>query len=644
MSKWLKSVYSDSTKYFVSNPYPKVKDKVTISIRMGKNDEIRKVFLRYKEFGIEQLREMEREEKGNLIYFFKKVEIREKRFQYQFYLVTDGEIYYYTQYRITDYIPDESRDFVIMADFKGAGWVSKTVFYQIYPERFCNGNPKLSVQDGEYSYQGYETVAVKDWNTPAKGYPETRNLDFYGGDLEGIIQKLDYLQELGVNAIYLNPIFISPSVHKYDALDYFKVDPHFGGDEALARLTEELHKRDMKLILDISINHTSSDGIWFNKSGEFYDISTGAYHNPEAKEREFYFFDENNHYDMWCNTETMPKLNYSSQALRDIIYRKEDSVLKKWLKTPYNIDGWRFDVAECMARNQYVDAHGEVLEEIRKNLKQIKEDVFLLAEDWADCSDDLQGERWDSTMNYYGCARPVREFVGECDLFLSRDPVLGKKRNKLTARQLGARIKQFYGKLPGVIQQQMFNLLDSHDIARLHNNKQIGERDYEIAVIMMFTLPGTTNVYYGDEIALSGGTELIEYCRNPMDWNWKQRKEAVERFLFYQKLISLKRSSPALGEGGFQIIWEEGYVFSYARFTNEELIIVIASTDDKETEVLLPLEDFGFENQVSTQDYFGSRVVSKIAKDGVLVYVPAHTGFLLYEKTSVCESEGEKSC
>ena len=636
MSKWLESVYSDSTKYFVSNPYPKVNDMVTISIRMRKNDEIRKVFLRYKEFGIEHLREMEWEEKGKLIYFFKEVEIREKRFQYQFYLVTDGNIYYYTQYRITDYIPDESRDFVILADFKGAEWVSNSVFYQIYPERFCNGNPKLSVKDGEYSYQGFETIAIKDWNTPAKGYPEVRNLDFYGGDLEGIIQKLDYLQELGVNAIYLNPIFVSPSVHKYDALDYFKIDPHFGGDEALARLTKELHKRDMKLMLDISINHTSSDGIWFNKSGEFYDASMGAYHNPEAKEREFYFFNEDNAYDMWCNTETMPKLNYSSQALRDVIYRKEDSVLKKWLKLPYNIDGWRFDVAECMARNQYVDVHGEVLEEIRKNLKQLKEDVFLLAEDWADCSEDLQGERWDSTMNYYGCARPVREFVGECDLFLSRDPDLGKKRNKLTARQLGARIKQFYGKLPGVIQQQMFNLLDSHDIARLHNNEQIQMSDYEMAVIMMFTLPGTVNVYYGDEIALSGGTELIEYCRNPMDWNWKQREEAVERFEFYQKLISLKRNAPALGNGGFRVICEEGYVFSYARFTDEELIIVISSTDDKETEVLLPVEEFGFENRVFVQDYLGKRIVSEITKDGVLVFVPAHTGVLLYEKSSTC--------
>lgn len=632
MCNWLKSVYSDSTGYFVSNPYPEMNEEVTIVIRMLKNNEIRKVFLRYKEFGMEQIREMECEEKGKFFYYSQSVKIREKRFPYQFYLVTDRKIYYYTQYRITDYIPDESRDFVLLTDYKGAQWVNRTVFYQIFPERFCNGDPALSVKDGEYSYQGFDAVAVKDWNTPAKGYPEAGNMDFYGGDLEGIIQKLDYLQELGVNAIYLNPIFLSPSVHKYDALDYFTIDPHFGGEKALAKLCGELHRRDMKLMLDISINHTSSESIWFNKSGEFYDISIGAYHNPEAKERGFYFFDKDNGYDVWCNTKTMPKLNYSSQPLRDIIYRREDSVLKKWMQLPYDIDGWRFDVADCMARNQYVDVHEEVLSEIRANLKEKKTDIFLLAEDWTDCSEDLQGESWDSTMNYYGCARPLREFAGECDLFLSRDPELGKKRSKLTAENLASRIKQFYGKLPGAIQYQMFNLLDSHDVSRLHNNEAICENNYEAAVIIMFMLPGTVSVYYGDEIALFGKTELIEYCRNPMDWNWQQRPEAVERFSFYRKLILLKRTSPALQNGGFCIIHEEGYVFSCARFTEEELVIAIVSIDDEDNEIVIPFEIFGFEDRAHEQDYFGRRIESKVTKDGVLLSVPAHTNLLLHIK------------
>ncbi len=629
MENWLGSVYSDSTKHYVSNPYPKMNEKIRISIRMKSNDDVRKVFLRYREFGIEQIRLMQEERRGKLSYYSVETEIRERRFHYQFYIVTDKKIYFYTQYRITDYIPDEAQDFVILADYKAAQWVKNTVFYQIFPERFCNGNPELSVKDGEYSYQGYKTVAVKDWNTPTKAYEESHAVDFYGGDLEGVIQKLDYLQQLGINAIYLNPIFLSPSVHKYDSLDYFQIDPHFGGEEAFEKLVKELHKRDMKLMLDISINHTSSDAIWFNKSGEFYDKTQGAYHNPNAAEREFYFLKDDNTYDTWVGVETMPKLNYGSEKLRDIIYRKKESVLKKWLLQPYDIDGWRFDVADCLARNQIADVHGEVLEEIRTHLKGEKEDAFLLAEDWVDCSDDLQGNRWDSTMNYFGCARPIREFVGETDLFLARDEELGKNRSKTTARQLASRIKQFYGKLPGAIQYQMFNLLDSHDVARLHNNSQIRERDYETAVKLMFTLPGTVSVYYGDEVALAGSTEQVEFCRNPMDWNWEEKKAAKDRFAFYQRMIALKRTSQALEDGGFQILSEDGYVLSYARFTEDELIVVIASMDETVQKVMIPIENFGFDRNVIFKETFDENVSIERTENSIIVQIPAHTSYVL---------------
>ena len=627
--KWLESVYSDSTKYYVSNPYPKMNEKVTISLRMRKNEDVKKVCLRYREFGIEQIRPMTETVEDGILWFRTNVVMQEKRFHYQFLIVTENCIYYYTQYRITDYIPDESRDFVLLVDFQPAQWVKGTVFYQIFPERFCNGNPELSVKAGEYSYQGIPVMEVKEWNTPAAPYSQGKNVDFYGGDLEGIIQKLDYLQELGVNAIYLNPIFLSPSVHRYDSLDYFAIDPHLGGDEALERLTSELHKRGMRLLLDISINHTSSDAKWFNKSGDFYDRSIGAYHNPDAPEREFYFIDEDNSYDKWMGVETMPKLNFASGKLRDIIYRDGDSVLKKWLKAPYNIDGWRFDVADCLARNQEVDVHAEVLEEIRTYLKAEKGEAYLLAEDWVDCSEDLQGDRWDSTMNYYGCARPVREFVGEPDLMLGRFNDLRNARSKMTAGQLGQRIRQFYGKLPSAIQLQMFNLLDSHDVPRLHNNPAISKEEVETAILLMFTLPGTVNVYYGDEIALDGGIEVIEYARYPMDWSTEKSEEAKTRFAYYQKLCVLKKSKEALKDGGFAILSEEGYTFAFARFTTSEMLVTISSTDDKVSEVLLNMENLGFAKTVPTVDYFGKELQCEMVEEGVKISVPPHTSYLI---------------
>ena len=158
-------------------------------------------------------------------------------------------------------------------------------------ERFCNGNPENDVKDGEYIFDGFPCKKVKDWDSVPEPYSKAHCLDFYGGDLEGIRQKIPYLKKLGVTALYLNPIFYAATVHKYDCLDYFSVDPHFGGDKALSDLTDELHKNGIRIILDVSINHTGIANKWFNRDGTFFPISEGAFNNPSSTEREFYFFE-----------------------------------------------------------------------------------------------------------------------------------------------------------------------------------------------------------------------------------------------------------------------------------------------------------------------------------------------------------------
>lgn len=431
-----------------------------------------------------------------------------------------------------------------------------------------------------------------------------------------------------MNAIYLNPIFYSPSSHRYDSLDYFEIDPHLGGGEALSRLTDEMHKRGMRLMLDISINHTSSDAKWFNKSGAFYDKSQGAYHNPESKEREFYFIREDGSYDMWAGVPTMPKLNFGSEELRDTIYRDGNSVLKKWLKKPYDIDGWRFDVADCLARNEELDVHEEVLREIRSHLKEEKQDVYLLAEDWVDCSADLQGDRWDSTMNYFGCGRPIREFVGEDDLVESRWPWLKGLKQGMNAEQLAARICQFLGRMPGAVAYQMFNLLDSHDVPRLHNNENIDDKAVEAAVLMMFTLPGAVNVYYGDEVAIDGKTDAVEFARYPMDWEWQNKENARERFAYYQKLCKLKTTNEALTDGGFQILCADKQVLAYARFSDKQMLVTICSMDNEQTKVMLPIGDYGFGGEQVTE-ILGKDVTLEMTDGILVVHVPARESLLL---------------
>ncbi len=362
MEQWLESVYSDGTECFVSNPQPKLFETVTVWLRVYEDALVRHVFLRTIPNGAERLIEARREKVVNgLAYYAAELQITEKRMQYHFYLVCDEIIYFYNQKEITTYVPDHTYDFVLLTDYKQPEWVKKSVFYQIFPERFYNGNPENDVKSGEYQLNGHDTIQMESWEAEPLPYEKGFCLDFFGGDLEGVKAKIPYLKELGVTAVYLNPIFLAPSVHKYDCIDYFHVDPHFGGDEALIELSKALHENDMKLILDISINHTGTAHRWFNRDGLFFDKSEGAYNNEDSEERGFYFFKEGtNDYLGWYDVADLPTLNYTSDKLREVIYRGKDSVIRKWLKEPFCIDGWRFDVADVFARNNEVQLSHEL--------------------------------------------------------------------------------------------------------------------------------------------------------------------------------------------------------------------------------------------------------------------------------------------
>lgn len=595
MTHWLNTVYSDSGAVFVSNPAPQKGETVTIRLRMLRNNEIKYVYVRLKIFGVEQLIPMKEEKiKNNLIYYAADIICNERRMQYQFYLATDTNIYYYTQHRITDYMPDEKRDFILLTDYKQPSWISKSVCYQIMTDRFRNGKPELTVKTGEYTYHGHQPIQIEDWNTEPYPYSTARCMDFYGGDLYGIIERLDYLRNLGVTVLYLNPIFTAPTIHKYDCLDYFEVDPHFGGNEAFAELCQEVHRRGMKIILDISINHTGSAAKWFNKSNEFYPPEVGAYQNKNKIEREYYFIHDDGSYETWAGVKTMPKLNYTSSRLRDVIYRKRDSVLQKWMQPPYSIDGWRFDVADCMARSPQADCYHEVWREINRELKTLNPELLILAEDWSDCSQMFNGEEWDSTMNYFGCARPLREFAGEKDLLTARNPVLHTINTRFTAEQLKERILQFYAALPTAVAHQMFNLIDSHDVARLHNNPAVRFDDYKGTVIALFGLPGMVNIYYGDEISLPGRiTDIFEGCRFPMDWNSPITGQKAEIFELYRSLSALKQESAALQHGGFKAVFAQEGVFIFARFTEDETLLFIWSVSDQTEDIYIDAAEFG---------------------------------------------------
>lgn len=593
MNRILNSIYHDSTINYVSNPFPKIGEEIKIKVRFLKNEKIHNVFLRYRKYGEEVIQEMNFDyEKNGLVYYSTSVKVREEIFSYIFIFTTLDEVYYYNQRGIFDYRLDNSNNFKILSDYNSPSWMSKSVFYQIMPDRFRNGNDEITIKSKDYEYMGYRPINMK-WYEKPRVWEETRNLDFYGGDFYGIIEKLDYLQELGINAIYLNPIFKSPTMHKYDALDYFEIDKSLGGDEAFIKLSEEIHKRNMKIILDISINHTSSSSKWFNKDGIFYDKSIGAYNNPESPYREFYFIEDDGSYFTWMGVETMPALNYSSQKLRDIIYRNEDSVIKKYLKPPYNIDGWRFDVADVMARNEKINVYYEVWEEINKEIKKVKKDALILSEEWQDAPEMYNGKRWDSTMNYFGANLPIREFAGEVDVFTRRNEKLSLLKPYFSSEKLKNRILQTMVNQPTIINYQMFNLIDSHDISRLNNNPNVSYENYIGAIITLFGLPGAVNIFYGDEIYLDGYIGPVEGCRYPM--NWKSELNDIEKETndIYKKLIQLKTKKEAYQFGGFKILYAKGDVFAFTRFVEDEAYIIVWSKSKNKEKISIDLAKIG---------------------------------------------------
>ncbi len=605
MKTWLESVHSDGTAAFVSNPAPKLFEDVTIRLRFYEDAPVKHVILRSMPNGMERLDEMHIAKKENgFVYYEATLKMNENRIQYHFYLVCEDAVYFYTQREITTYLPDHTYDFVLLADYQQPAWVKDAVFYQIFPERFCNGDPSNDVQNGEYCQNGHPTIRMEQWDLPALRYPEAHCLDFFGGDLQGIREKIPYLKELGVTALYLNPIFFAPSSHKYDCLDYFHVDPHFGGDQALADLSAALHENGMKLILDISINHTGIAHKWFNRDGDWFDKSIGAYNNPDSLERKYYFINEDNTYHGWFNVDTMPTLNYTSEELRDMIYRREDSVLKKWLKPPYNIDGWRFDVADTFARNDLVQLADELWPEICRSIKEVNPQAYILAEHWGDCAQYLQGGIWDSPMNYFGCGRVIRQFLGEPDLFMQKHPAMRHFSGKMSADDMKNRILQHLAKMPYALWENQFNLFDSHDTSRLHNNPKVNREEYRGALMFQFMLPGAASIYYGDEAEIDGYIDSMEGCRYPMPWG--KDFQSSDRYQMIHTLAKLKAEHPALRTGSMKILWAEGNIFAIARFQDQEAYVCVISTEETDKTIRLPLGAIGASQPEGEQDIFGS--------------------------------------
>ncbi len=611
MRDFTQSIYSDSTGAFVSSPSPKLGEKISIRLRFLHEEKVRDVLLWRLVNCAENYIQMKYEKSsGALDYYTAETTMNEPRLQYHFVIVTEDEVYFYIQAGVQSYVPDYQHDFVLLSDYVKPSWVDGAVFYQIFPERFCNGDPSNDVREGEYVYHGMEPIKMEDWSRAPLPGAKARGMDFYGGDLQGVKEKIPYLKELGITAVYLNPIFRAYSAHKYDCIDYFHVDEHFGGDEALAELSKALHENGMKLVLDISINHTGIENEWTRSHREFY------FKNPDGSLMG------------WAGFSSLPTLDYRNEELKDLIYRREDSVLKKWLKPPYSIDGWRFDVADVFARNDDVQIADEIWHEVCDAIREVKRDAIIIGEHWADCREYLQGDLWNTPMNYYGFGRVVRQFAGLPDLFLERNETINRVRHDLTAQEAVKRADDHYTVIPQAVADCQMNLFDSHDVSRAHNYDGMSFERYRGMVLSYLLYTGIPCIYYGDELAIDGHTEGDAGCRYPMPWD-REGKDAPGHYALYKRMIELRKNCPAFSKGGRKVLLAEGRILVTARFMEDEKYIGIISMEDEEKTVSIPLWQIGASRPAAELDEFGSSFAYRGESGDLTVDVPAFGAFII---------------
>ncbi|WP_337034959.1 alpha-glycosidase [Paenibacillus illinoisensis] len=408
------------------------------------------------------------------------------------------------------------------AVFTPPEWVKDAVFYQIFPERFANGNPELNPEN------------VEPWG----GEPTPSN--FFGGDLQGVMDHLDYLSELGINAIYFTPIFEATTNHKYDTEDYLRVDRHFGDADTVKRLVKLCHERGIRVLLDAVFNH----------SGKTFAPFVDVQENGEKSKYKDWFHvhefpldvkDGIPTYETFGFEPHMPKLNTENPEVKDYLLK----VAEYWIKE-VGMDGWRLDVAD--------EVDDAFWRDFRRVVKAANPEAYILGEIWNESSAWLQGDQFDASMNY-----PFTDAVN--GFFV---------KNKMNAETFANSIGRQLSRYPLQASEVAFNLLDSHDTPRLLTLCEGDQRKMKLAALFQFTYLGTPCIYYGDEIGLDGDHD--PGCRKCMEWD--EAKQDRELFTFYQQLIALRHAHPALRA--------EGHVrFLQARPEGSQLILERQSEDER---------------------------------------------------------------
>ena len=564
---YTRSIHHDGSVRYVRPTDPRLGDEVVLRLRAAVDAPIERVLLRTCPDGEQHFVEMPPVGDGPACRWWQaSLRMSMPVVSYRFLLFTTDGVWWYHGAGLRRYAPTDAEDFRLLADYAAPMWVRDSVFYQIFPDRFADGDPAHNVRDGEFEYMGEQSHARR-WGDPPASKGIAAMVEFYGGDLQGIEQRLDYLIDLGVNALYLNPIFTAYSNHRYDVVDYDNVDPHLGGNEALASLRRATAERGMRFILDIVPNHSGVRHPWFQAAQADSSAPTADY---------FTFYNHPDDYACWLGVRSLPKLNYRSEALRQAMYAGPQSVFRHWLRPVYAADGWRIDVANMLARQGPDQLGIEVGQGVRRAVKEENPNAYLLGENFFDGSAHLQGDCWDATMNYAGFTHPLWYWLSRFHVRQHDQPRFVASDVHWPAQALVDSWRAFRAAIPWAIARQQFNLVGSHDTPRIGAVVGGDAALNRLAVGLQMTYVGVPSVYYGDEIGLGGQDE--GEARGCMIWDRSAWDEDLRAF--YQTLIKLRRTSPALIDGGFQVLAVEDDFIVYMRDTDEEQIIVVGYRGD----------------------------------------------------------------
>ncbi len=622
----LEAVFHDECHDYLNILEPDLNDTLDICLRVAR-DEAKVVYLLENDnrYNMEKYKSDEYFDYYRYQYILNKEVLR-----YSFYIKYEDGIRYYSKIGISEDRAYEY-EFKIIAGFKTPQWAKGAIMYQIFIDRFNNSNNNVHVRDDEYIYIGRPVEYVEDWESLPQSFDVHR---FYGGNLQGVWDKIDYLKSIGVEVIYFNPLFVSPSNHKYDAQDYEYIDPHLtilctdrgisdisdgtnnrafsyiertacshnlkASNDFFAKFMDYVHKKGLKVILDGVFNHCGSFHKWmdreniYEKANQVYNeaYNKGAFNSIDSRYRNYFSFNHDSmEYSGWWGHPTLPKLNYeNSNELMDEIL----DIAKKWLKPPYNVDGWRLDVAADIGHSEEFNHY--FFKRFREEVKSANPQAFILAEHYGNPMSWLDGKQWDSVMNYDAFMEPVTWFLTGLEKHSDRYEEFLKGNGKVFLDML--RYNSARMPMPALL--TAMNELSNHDHSRFltRTSGKVGRMDslgsaaagegiiksiFRQAIIMQMTLPGAPTIYYGDEVGLCGFTDPDN--RRTYPWG----KEDFEILMFYRYLALIHKNNISLKLGSFIPIVAKANIVIYARTYQKNKALVIIYTGKDNISIKVPI-------------------------------------------------------